>query len=96
MLASPLIAALRFGWQGDRHGKDGTLLLGFGVGLLALYIQCLYEWSFFLFYTQYMVAITMGMIAGLAQRIRYRPAKALHSSEVPAAAAVPRNKIWLN
>jgi O-antigen ligase len=94
MVAGPLIAAFRFGWR-DRRGSNGPLLLGFGVGLLALYLQCLYEWSVFLFYTQYMVTITVGMIGGLVQQIQYRSGASSRSAGSIGAVAVPSNKIWL-
>ena len=54
----------------------GDLLLGLGVALLTVYIHSYFEWIFFTTYVQYMFAITVGLVAGLAQQLGYwRPAK---------------------
>jgi O-antigen ligase len=71
MLLQPLILALRVGWR-SKNDKRGDLLLGFAVALLLVYLQSFYEWTFFLFYPQYMFVLTIGMVAGLAQQLSYR------------------------
>jgi O-antigen ligase len=70
MLGNPLYTALRVGW---RHREDdrGDLLLGLGVSLLLVYLQSLVEWSFFLFYSQYMFAVVTGLVGGLCLQLRY-------------------------
>jgi hypothetical protein len=70
-LLQPLILAWRVGWR-HRNNEAGVLLLGFAVALLLVYLQSLFEWTFFLFYSQYMFVLTIGMVAGLSQQFRYR------------------------
>jgi O-antigen ligase len=69
-LLAPLIAAFRCSY---RHVGDprGDLLLGLGVALLVVYIHSFEEWIFVVFETQYLFAIVMGLIAGLAQELQY-------------------------
>jgi O-Antigen ligase len=68
MLLAPLLAAFRVGWR-NRGDMRGELLLGLGVALLMLYIQLFFEWAFFLWWFQYIFAMSVGLVAGLAQQL---------------------------
>jgi O-antigen ligase len=68
MLLAPLVAAFRVGWR-NRDNIKGELLLGFGVALLMLYIQLFFEWAFFLWWFQYVFAISIGLMAGLITQL---------------------------
>jgi hypothetical protein len=65
-----LIAAFRCS---VRHLGDprGDLLLGLGCALLVVYIHSYEEWIFVVFDSQYLLAIVMGLIAGLTQELHY-------------------------
>jgi O-antigen ligase len=76
MLLAPLVAAFRVGLR-NRGNKKGELLLGFGVALLMLYIQLFFEWAFFLWWFQYIFAISIGLIAGLTQQLKQRSSKGI-------------------
>lgn len=69
MLAVPLLVAWRTGWR-MRHTLEGNLLLGFGVALLVVYLHSFYEWVIFAREIQYLLTMTMGMIFGIALRLR--------------------------
>ena len=58
---------------GLRHVGDdkGDLLVGLGASLLMLYLQLFEEWGFMNFDLQYMFAIDVGLIAGLAGELGY-------------------------
>jgi hypothetical protein len=70
LLLGPLIVAFRCGWR-CRGDQKGDLLLGFGVALLIVYIHCFFEWIFFVYQSQYLFAMTAGMVAGVAQQLGY-------------------------
>jgi hypothetical protein len=69
-LFCPPILALRCGWryQGDPRAD---LLIGFGVALLTVYVQSLFEWVFLQVAPQYIFALEIGMVAGLARQLGY-------------------------
>jgi O-antigen ligase len=70
MLLAPLVTAFRVGWR-NRGNIKGELLLGFGVALLMLYIQLFFEWAFFLWWFQYIFAISLGLVAGLVHQLKH-------------------------
>jgi O-antigen ligase len=70
MLLQPLSAALLCGWK-HRGDQRGDLLIGLGAVLLTVYLHGLLEWIFVLIETQYMFAINLGLIAGLATQLGY-------------------------
>ena len=70
LLLRPLTVALRCGWR-NRGDQRGDLLLGLGIALLTVYIHSLFEWVFITFVPQYMFALVMGMVAGLAEQLGY-------------------------
>lgn len=69
-LARPLIVAFRCGWR-NREDQRGSLLLGLGVALLTVYIHSLFEWIFITFHVQYIFALDLGLVAGLAEQLGY-------------------------
>jgi O-antigen ligase len=73
-LVHPLIAAFRCS---SRHRRDprGDLLLGLGGALLVVYIHSFEEWIFVVFEPQYLLAIVIGLVAGLTQELGYWRAK---------------------
>lgn len=84
LLLGPLVVAFHCGW---RHRRDlrGDLLLGLGTALLFVYIHCFFEWVFFIFQTQYLFAMTIGMVAGLAQQLEYWGAARTKSLKIGSA-----------
>jgi O-antigen ligase len=74
LLVHPLIAAFRCTF---RHRRDprGDLLLGLWGALLVVYIHSFEEWIFVAFEAQYLLAIVIGLVAGLTQELGYWRAK---------------------
>jgi hypothetical protein len=72
MLLQPLTVAFLCGWR-NRNDSRGDLMLGLGVALLVIYIHSFFEWVFVTFPAQYLFAIDVGMVAGVAQRVGYWP-----------------------
>lgn len=70
MLIRPMAVAFACGWQNRRDWR-GELLLGFGTALLIVYMHCFYEWGFILVQTQYVFAMSLGMVVGLADQLGY-------------------------
>jgi O-antigen ligase len=70
LLLHPLVVALHCGW---RHRKDqrGDLLLGIGMALLIVYIHSYFEWIFLTMDIQYLFAIMVGLVGGLATQLGY-------------------------
>jgi O-antigen ligase len=75
LLLHPLIVAFRCGWS-HRGDPRGDLLLGLGMALGAVYVHSALEWIFITFQVQYIFAMALGLVAGLAQQLGYwgRPA----------------------
>jgi hypothetical protein len=70
LLARPLTVAFLCAWR-SRDDYRGELLLGLGTALLVVYIHAAFEWIFLTVEVQYMFAMTVGMVAGLAQQLGY-------------------------
>jgi O-antigen ligase len=70
LLLRPLSVALLCGWN-NRGDLRGDLLIGLGVTLLIVYVHGLFEWIFVLLETQYMFAMDLGLVAGLATQLGY-------------------------
>jgi O-antigen ligase len=71
LLLSPMVVAFRYGFR-NRGDERGEMLLGLGVALLAVYLHSFFEWIFVTFEAQYLWALDVGMVAGLAQQLGYR------------------------
>jgi O-antigen ligase len=69
-LLYPVSVAFHCWWR-IRRDPGGDLLLGVGMALLAVYIQGLFEFEFLDIVPQYMFALELGMVAGLAQQLGY-------------------------
>ena len=65
----PIIAALRFAWQ-NRNDPNGELALGTGVAMIVVSMHSLYEWVLVMAVVQYMIAVNIGILAGLILRRR--------------------------
>ena len=96
LLLCPLTVALRCGWR-NRRDQRGDLLLGLGVALLTVYLHSFFEWIFITIEVQYMFALDVGLVAGLAEQLGYwrrpyhrvaRPAN-LHSHGLAENRSVP-------
>jgi hypothetical protein len=83
MLLRPLTVALLCGWN-SRGDQRGDLLIGLGVTLLIVYIHGLFEWIFVLLETQYMFAMDLGLVAGLATQLGYWSRTASHATALGA------------
>ncbi|MET4389890.1 O-antigen ligase [Bradyrhizobium sp. F1.4.3] len=70
LLVRPIIVAFRCSMK-HSHDARGDLLLGLGVALLIASIHGAFEWVFILDLTQYMLAISFGMVVGLARQLGY-------------------------
>jgi O-antigen ligase len=69
-LIVPVIAALRCSARNPGDPR-ADLLLGLGCALLVVYLHSFEEWIFVVFDSQYLLAIVMGLIAGLTQELHY-------------------------
>jgi O-antigen ligase len=70
MLLQPLVVAFRCGWR-NRGDRRGDLLLGLGISLFVIYVHSYFEWIFITFSPQYMFALDVGLVAGLATQLGY-------------------------
>ena len=70
LLLCPISVAFRCGWR-HRGDQRGDLLLGLGVALLIVYIHSIFEWILITFQAQYLLALDLGLVAGLAQQMGY-------------------------
>jgi O-antigen ligase len=91
LLICPLIVAFRCGWH-NRGDERGDLLLGLGVALLIVYIHGFFEWIFVNFEPEYMFALELGMVAGLAQQLGYWRPPIGSRSIFRSQRALPRSK----
>jgi O-antigen ligase len=88
LLGRVLIVAFRCGWQ-SKGDYRGDLLLGWGVALLVVCLHSWVEWELALFAPEYLVAITIGLVAGNAQQLGYwRPTWHLGASQLSRRQAV--------
>jgi O-antigen ligase len=70
VILSPMVVAFRcaFRHQGDERC---ALLIGLGTALLTVYLHSFFEWILVLVQAQYLWALDVGMVAGLAQQLGY-------------------------
>ena len=71
-LLRPILFALAWGWR-HRSDRRADLLLGLATSLLIFYIHSFFEWNFFHDQIQYIIAIDLGLIGGLAAQLGYKP-----------------------
>lgn len=67
-LGRPLFFALACGWR-NRQDRRGDALLGLATSLLIVYVHSYFEWIFLTDQIQYLFAINIGLIAGLAAQM---------------------------
>jgi O-antigen ligase len=67
-LGRPLLLALSCGWR-YRQDRRGDVLLGLATSLLIVYVHSYVEWIFLTDQIQYLFAIDVGIIAGLATQL---------------------------
>jgi O-antigen ligase len=60
----------RCSWQNQKDPR-GDLVLGLGVSLLILAGHSNYEWAFFMYPVQYILAMTVGLVAGMSEQLGY-------------------------
>ncbi|MBB3474118.1 O-antigen ligase [Sphingomonas sp. BK345] len=65
LLLWPMVVALRCAWR-FRRDPRGDVLLGLAVALVMVSLHSLFEWIFVVYVTQYLYAIAVGLIAGIA------------------------------
>ncbi len=68
-LGRPLFFALRCGWR-NRQDQRGDALLGLAASLLVVYVHSYFEWIFLKDQIQYLFAINIGLIAGVATQMK--------------------------
>jgi O-antigen ligase len=91
-LSSPLIVALRCGWR--NLGDDrGDLLLGLGVALLTVYFHSWVEWSLATFSAEYLLAMSIGLVAANAWQLGYWRPRGVDETNKVASQLVFRQKI---
>lgn len=90
LLGSALWYALSTAYQYRRH-CGSEVLIGLGCGVLAMSIHGFYEWMFVIYPTQYVLASSLGLIAGLRSRYLRASTKAptrhARSDSVPCRSA---------
>ncbi len=69
-LGQLLIVAFRCGWR-HRADRRGDLLLGLGMGILIVCIHSWFEWIFVTLQVQYLFALILGLVGGLATQLGY-------------------------
>lgn len=70
VLLTPLVVALRCGMR-HLDTERGNLLLGIGVGLLAVYLHSWIEWSLATFSAEYLLATSIGLVSANARALGY-------------------------
>ncbi|MBS0481132.1 MAG: O-antigen ligase family protein [Proteobacteria bacterium] len=68
LIGSAIIYALRSAWR-NRNDLRGELLVGIAGGFIIMAIHALYEWAFVISPSQYMYALSLGLIAGIARQM---------------------------
>lgn len=69
LLFTGILSALRLAWVRPR-GSNGEIALGAAVTLIVVALHCFYEWVFVTWIIQYLFAIALGIVAGLATQHR--------------------------
>jgi O-antigen ligase len=69
ILLAPLVVALRTAWR-YKNDPRGDLLVGLGVAIIAVSAHSFFEWVIVTYTIQWLLAINMGLIAGVAYSVR--------------------------
>ena len=70
LMLRAITTTFRCSWQNQKDPR-GDLLLGVGVSLLIVAGHISYDWGFFTYNVQYMLAMTVGLVAGLSEQLGY-------------------------
>jgi O-antigen ligase len=92
VLLSPLGMAFGCGWR-SRDDQRGDLLLGIGMALLTVYIHSFFEWIFITFEPQYMFAVELGLMVGVARQLGWRRPSATYVQARPSTIRRARNAL---
>lgn len=68
LLLWPVATAADCAWR-EREQPRGEIALGLGAALCTVYLHAFYEWIFLTAQVQYLFAMCMGMVAGLAGQL---------------------------
>lgn len=67
LLVASIVRGMQLAWARPRGGS-GEIALGATVALLVVALHCFYEWVFVTWNVQYLFAITLGIVAGVAKQ----------------------------
>ena len=70
LMLRAITTTFRCSWQNQKDPR-GDLLLGVGVSLLIVAGHISYDWGFFTYNVQYMLAMMVGLVAGLSEQLGY-------------------------
>lgn len=85
LLASGIIRGLKFAF-GDRRDPRGDIVLGASVAIFMTALHSMWEWVFIVYFTQYVFAIALGIIAGSIRQANFeRRYKGRRKSPAPSA-----------
>jgi O-antigen ligase len=70
LLGQLIFVAFRCGWR-YRSDQRGDLLLGFGMAIFIVCVHSWYEWIFVTLQVQYLFALVVGLVGGLATQLGY-------------------------
>ena len=68
LLAGAILSALVTAFRHRAHPVS-EILIGLACGIIAMCIHAFVEWMFVMYPTQYLFAISLGLIAGLRNRV---------------------------
>lgn len=93
-LLRSLFVAFACSWR-YRSDVRGDLLVGLGVGLSIVYLHAGFEWIFLTFEPQYIFAINLGLVAGLANELGYWSRKGPQRTQVgfPSIVSLERTSL---
>lgn len=69
-----------------RRRRGSQVLIGLACGIIAMSIHALYEWMFVIYPTQYILASSLGLIAGLRSRYIRASSQASHKARASCKA----------
>jgi O-antigen ligase len=96
ILLRPLVVAMLCGWK-NRTDRRGDLLIGLGVALLTVYVHGFFEWVFVQLDVQYLFAMDVGMVAGVAIQLGYwSPQSSYRFSSLQTAIPIGTRKAVAN